>query len=291
MSAAPRPFSPRAIPTLADDAHKGSAGRVLCLAGSPGMPGAAVLAGRAAMRAGAGLVSIVTRTETQDAIVVGACPEAVLLRVPDAADLGALFEPLGFHARLVGPGLGRDGCARAAFDACLADVTAPLALDADALHFAAGRPELLSERGGEGALILTPHPGEARALLGRQVPPGDDGRLAFALELATRARAIVCLKGARTVVSDGVQAYVNSTGNPGMATAGSGDVLAGILTAYLACAHHHPRDWDAFDAAATAVRVHGRAGDLAAAELGRRAVIASDLIDFLPRAQREDLHA
>ena len=156
----------------------------------------------------------------------------------------------------------------------------PLAFDADALTIAAGEPERF--RTHAGPTVLTPHPGEAARLLGREVPKDDDGRVAFARELAQRSGSIVCLKGAGTVVADGDRSFVNTTGNAGMATAGSGDVLLGLMGAYLLGVGS---EYQAFDAAAAAVHVHGLAGDLAATDLGRRAVCASDLVDFLPVAQ------
>ena len=135
--------------------------------------------------------------------------------------------------------------------------------------------------------MLTPHPGEAARLLGREVGRSAAEREAAARELAQRSRAIVCLKGARTVVTDGSRVYVNDTGNSGMATAGSGDVLAGILAAYLALtATGEHETWTPLDAACAAVRAHGLAGDFAAAHLGKRALVASDLIQWLPQAQR-----
>jgi len=158
-------------------------------------------------------------------------------------------------------------------------------VDADGLNALAGAPERLREHAGP--VVITPHPGEAARLLGRAVPRHDEERARAARELAARSGAIVCLKGHRTVVAGERALYVNDTGNPGMATAGTGDVLAGILGAYLAASSSAPvSTWTPFDACASAVRVHGLAGDLAAKELGRRALVASDLIDFLGRAQR-----
>jgi NAD(P)H-hydrate repair Nnr-like enzyme with NAD(P)H-hydrate dehydratase domain len=135
--------------------------------------------------------------------------------------------------------------------------------------------------------VLTPHPGEASRLLEREIPSDPAGREAAARELATRSGAIVCLKGKATVVTDGQFVYTNDTGNSGMATAGAGDVLAGIVGAYAAlCATGAFPNWTALDATCAAVRAHGLAGDLAAAHLGKRAVIASDLIQWLAQAQR-----
>ena len=287
-----RPDEAPAPPRLSPDAHKGDAGRVLCLAGSATMPGAAVLVARAAQRAGAGLVAIGCLDPSALTIVPLAAPEAVLVDLCGAFDgegrasAGAaeLLLARAPHARLVGPGLGDDARTRGLVERVLAgDTRAPLALDADALNALAGRPE--DVRRHAAPCVLTPHPGEAQRLLGRPVPRDEAGRVAGACELAERAGAIVCLKGRNTVVTDGDRVYVNATGNAGMATAGAGDVLSGILVAYLAAVRPGAA-WEPFDAARAAVHVHGLAGDLAARELGQRGLIASDLVRFLPRAQR-----
>lgn len=273
-------WNPPPPPELPLDAHKGTAGRVLLACGSAWMPGAAILAARAAQRAGAGLVRLACRDRGLVAIVAPVAPEAVFVHDPlDALAAGDQ------HAALAGPGLGLDDVARGIVARALDRADVPLLLDADALTILAREPRLAEAR--RGPLVLTPHPGEASRLLARDVPPDPAGRADAARAIARRFRAIVCLKGRGTVVTDGERAFVNDTGNPGMATAGAGDVLAGIAVAYLAqtatCASPA---WTAFDAAARAVWIHGRAGDLAAAELGARALVASDLVAFLPRAQQ-----
>ena len=184
----------------------------------------------------------------------------------------------------MGPGIGDDARARAVVPRILAAASgAPRILDADALNALDGEPERL--RDASGPVVITPHPGEAARLARRDVPRDEAGRVAFALELAARAGAIVCLKGHGTVIADAERAMVNRTGNPGMATAGAGDVLAGMLVAYLARTSA-ASSFTPFDAAALAVHEHGLAGDLAAHRLGQRAVVASDLIASLPDAQR-----
>jgi NAD(P)H-hydrate epimerase len=270
------------------------------------MPGAAVLVARAAQRAGAGLVTVGVLADELRTILPIAAPEAILLDLTRAfADAGAepparvsehseLAErsPLPElstredHARVIGPGLGRTQRTLALVRALVRDgFRGPIVLDADALNVVAGDLEMLRDR--SGALVTTPHPGEASRLLGRQVPRDEAGRIAAAREISRRTRGICCLKGHRTVVADGERVYVNTTGNSGMATAGAGDVLAGIMSAYLAaCATGIDARWKPFDAAAAAVHVHGLAGDLAAERLGRRALVASDLIEHLPAAQR-----
>ncbi|MSR60818.1 MAG: NAD(P)H-hydrate dehydratase [Planctomycetes bacterium] len=288
MSSAPRP-----PPQLPPDAHKGDAGRVLCLAGSESMPGAAILCARAAQRAGAGLVALGCLDATLLTVVPAAAPEAVLVDLSEAFERGGRVRPgarerllaRAPHAVLLGPGLGDDARTRAVLTLVLETFEVPLVLDADALNALDGAPERL--RAARAPCVLTPHPGEAARLLGREVPRESAGRAAAAQELAARAGAIVCLKGRGTVVcAPGEAPWVNASGNPGLATAGAGDVLAGILVAYLALVRSLPdAGWSALDGARAAVYVHGLAGDLAAASRGARALIASDLIAELPGAQ------
>ena len=153
-----------------------------------------------------------------------------------------------------------------------------MVVDADGLYALSVRPESFARPGGP--RILTPHPGEFARLLHRnQVPPAE--RSSAVLDLAKRCGAVVVLKGHRTLVTDGVAEHLNSTGNPGMATGGSGDVLTGLIVA-LACQHLAP-----LDAARLGVFWHGLAGDLAAKELGQESMIASDLVRFLPASFRE----
>jgi NAD(P)H-hydrate epimerase len=274
-------------PPLADEAHKGQAGRVLVLAGSRTMPGAAVLVARGAARGGAGLVSVGCFDAALMTILPITVPEAVLVDLSRPSDLPAALAANEYHAVVAGPGTGRGGRGAELARALLqAGLELPLVLDADALTNLAG--DLAALRAHRGPLVITPHPGEARALLGREVPGDGRGRVAAARELARGSGAICCLKGAGTVVTDGERVYVNDTGNAGMATGGTGDVLAGILAAYLAHPALRAGDpaWSALDAACAAVRVHGLAGDLAAAHLGRRALIASDLVAWLGSAQK-----
>jgi NAD(P)H-hydrate epimerase len=285
---------PPPLPALSPDAHKGDAGRALCVAGSRTMPGAAILVARAAQRAGAGLVSAACLDPGLLHVLPLAAPEAVLVEAyaahlrEHAGDLGELLDPRGSHARLLGPGIGDDERARFLVRGLVASAAGvPLVLDADALNALDGEPERL--RAARGPVVITPHPGEAGRLLGAPVPRDDAGRAEAARALARRSGAVVCLKGRGTVVTDGERVAVNATGNPGMATAGAGDVLAGMLVAYLARAQAALGELGAervLDVARLAVHVHGLAGDRAAAELGRSGVVASDLVDRIPAAQR-----
>lgn len=275
---------PRPLPPLAEDAHKGDAGRCLCVAGSHDMPGAAVLVARAAQRAGAGLVSMVCLDPSLLTVLPQAAPEAVLVDGAGLVQGGDWCDERDSHARLCGPGIGDDARARQVVRALLgAAFDGPLVLDADALNALDGEPERL--RDARGAVVITPHPGEAERLAGAPPPRDPAGREEFARDLARRSGAIVCLKGAGTVVSDGDRAAVNTTGNPGMATAGAGDVLSGLLVALLARAVVLG-DADPFEVARLAVHLHGLSGDLAAAERGHAGLVASDLVDHLSAAQR-----
>jgi len=254
------------------------------------MPGAAILTVRAAQRAGAGLVTLTIFTKDVLDLVPSASPETVYLDLTNTKDLyvGRLpkrIQEHSHHARIAGPGLGTAGITRelvrrligSAFDG-------PLVLDADALNVLGTALEAVTEH--PGPVVVTPHPGEAARMLDCLVPSSDEGRISCALEIAERTGAVCVLKGRRTIVTDGEITWISDTGNPGMATAGAGDVLCGILVAYLATARIHGRsDWTTFDAVASAVHVHGLAGDLAAKERGERGVIASDLIELLPAAQ------
>jgi NAD(P)H-hydrate epimerase len=278
-----------APPALAADAHKGDAGRVLIVAGSAMMPGAAILAGRGALRAGAGLVTIACQDRTLTEILPAAIPEATYLDI-DGRAFGGLLAERADHAIACGPGLGVAAGVRDLVDVLVQEFTGPVVLDADALNVLGPEPERLADAVCQ--LVLTPHPGEASRLLGREISAEAEDRRDAAMELARRAGAVVCLKGRGTVVTDGERTEVNETGNPGLATAGSGDVLSGICAAYLASSQQDPSGgFDVLRAARAAVHVHGLAGDLARDELGERAVTASDLIAHLPAAQAEHLAA
>lgn len=273
-----RDRTPPPPPELPVDAHKGIAGRVLLAAGSEWMPGAAILSARAAQRAGAGLVGVIVSDDIVHGTLPIAAPEAVLIAWDEFE-----FESERWHACLVGPGLGLDD-AKDLVEA-LFEAPVPLVVDADALTFLADDESLATDR--SAPTILTPHAGEAARILGREIPTDGPGRFAAASEIALKTRSICCLKGHRTVVTDGTRVYLNETGDNALATAGSGDVLAGIAVAYLALTVTLPNArWSAFDAMARAVWVHGRAGDLARAARGSRSVIASDLIETLSAAQK-----
>jgi ADP-dependent NAD(P)H-hydrate dehydratase / NAD(P)H-hydrate epimerase len=271
----------KGIPTRAAGAHKGSNGHALIVAGSPGKPGAALLCALGALRGGAGLVTVATAPDAR-AAVEGRIFEAMytsadLERPPGEAVATLSALAAGKGAIACGPGIPSTAEARASVRAAVVALAVPLVLDADALNHIAPEPALL--RAARAPAILTPHPGEAARLLGMTTAEIQGDRLAAARRLAAASGAIAILKGARTVIAapDG-RAAINPTGNPGMASGGSGDVLCGLVAALL-CQGLSP-----YDAACAAVFVHGRAGDLAAARIGSRGLLAHDLAEHLPAA-------
>lgn len=273
------------LPPRKADSHKGDYGRALVIGGSRGMSGAIAMAGLATLRSGAGLVTLAVPQSVQD-IVASHCP-CYMTRglseengqfVPAAAE-----EIIGFadacNVLALGPGLARSNNLTAFVQRLYREIPQPMVVDADALFALAENPSVIAQPGG--IRLLTPHPGEFARLAGH--PPESTERVSAAAELArrdTNGRTIIVLKGHHTVVTDGTKFSINHTGNPGMATGGSGDVLTGVITALL-CQGLAP-----FEAARLGVYVHGLAGDLAAADLGQVSLIASDLIHFLPRAFR-----
>lgn len=276
------------LPTLRpreSDSHKGDFGRALLVGGSRGMSGAISLSGQAALRSGAGLVTLAVPRSVLD-VVASIEPSYMTTALADDDDhiAQAATETIvglaqNATALALGPGLGR----RANLTELVVDlfkkINKPMVVDADALFAISEQKETLTKPGGP--RILTPHPGEFARITG-SLPEGQS-RITAAAELAAKdpgGTAVVVLKGHNTVITDGTRYSLNQTGNPGMATGGSGDVLTGIIAALL-CQGLEP-----FDAARLGVHVHGLAGDLAADELGQVSMIASDLIHFLPKAFR-----
>lgn len=263
------------------EAHKGTFGTALVVGGSLGMTGAVGLAGMAALRGGAGLVRLAV-ADVCLATVAAYEPSYMTVALPSdrrgRISLRAFdqIERLAASATAVacGPGLARSPGLDALVGRLYRSLPQPMIVDADALNALSARPESLDAPGGP--RILTPHPGEFARLAGAKLE--GDRRRELAVELARRWRAVLVLKGHRTLVTDGQRQTLNTTGNPGMASGGSGDVLTGLLAA-LACQGLAP-----FDAARLAVYLHGLAGDLAAQELGQVSMIATDLLRHLPRA-------
>jgi NAD(P)H-hydrate epimerase len=252
----------QALPRRARSSHKGDFGRVLIVGGGVGMPGAVRLAGEACLRVGAGLVTVAVAPENVSAISAGR-PELICLPLTDADALTETFARADVIA--IGPGLGRTAWARSALDKVL-HAGKPLVVDADALNIVAE-----SHTAARDDWILTPHPGEAARLLGTDTGEIQRDRLAALEHLVARYRGIAVLKGAGTLVgAPGRTPALCERGNPGMATAGMGDVLTGTIAGILAQCR------DPWLAARVGVLVHAMAGD-AAARTGERGLIASDV--------------
>ena len=273
------------LPDRSADGHKGTFGKVLVIGGSLGMSGAAALAGLGALRGGAGLVYVAV---PESIVPTVAAIEPSYLTVPlpetdgriDGAAIAKLQDLLPeFDAVALGPGIGQSDKLTELVAALFRSVEGPLVLDADALNAFADRfAEHPAEIDTLGARILTPHPGEFARLIGRDIATVENNREELAAEFAARHRVVLVLKGHCTVITDGQRLAINTTGNNGMATGGSGDVLTGLTTALLA------QKMSPFEAAQLAVHLHGLAGDLAAEELSQPGMIASDLPRFLPAA-------
>ncbi|XXF75256.1 NAD(P)H-hydrate dehydratase [Myxococcaceae bacterium GXIMD 01537] len=267
------------LPVRRGDSHKGTYGHVLVIAGSRGKSGAAALVARAALRTGAGLVTVATRADVLD-VVLGYVPEVMGIPLEATGPLGSAdLEPLaaaaeGKAALVIGPGIPRGPETAHLIGELLARVDCPVVLDADALNAVAENLEVL--RRARGPVILTPHPGEMARLTGLSTKDVQAQRVERARDFAIAHGVTLVLKGARTLTvhSDG-SVYVNPTGNPGMATGGSGDVLSGICGALVGQGFAVPA------AAWTAVYAHGLAGDLAAKHRGQLGLVAGDILDGL----------
>jgi len=271
------------------DGHKGTFGKVLVIAGSRGMSGAACLAGRGALRGGAGLVYLAVPASIQ-AVVSGWEPSYLVEGLPetkegriDSGQASIRDAIRGMDAVAIGPGLGRTDSLPGFLASLLRELTIPLVLDADALNAIAETGMGQAVVVPAGPRIITPHPGEMARLAQVSIAQVQQDRLSIAADFARRWNTVVLLKGAATVVTDGNRWSINPTGNPGMATGGSGDVLTGLIVALLG------QGMSAFDAARLGAWLHGTAGDLAAAEVSEPGLIASDLPGFLGLAWKRAL--
>ncbi|HWF12793.1 MAG TPA: NAD(P)H-hydrate dehydratase [Candidatus Acidoferrales bacterium] len=287
----------RALPLAREQAsNKGTYGHALIVAGSLGKSGAAILAGRGALRSGAGLVTAATPLDVLP-IVAGGMPEMMTapLVSTDAGtaslrnlDYGKFSEILrGKSVLAIGPGLSMQHETQQFIRHVVGQTEIPIILDADGLNAFAGMKDTLTERKAS-AMVLTPHPGEMARLLGIAVKEVQLRRLDVALEAAGRWRAYVILKGFHTILATpSGHAYINTTGNPGMATGGTGDVLTGILAGLTA--QFGVDDWARV--LSLGVYLHGLAGDIAASRVGESPLIASDVIDAIPEAYARVLAA
>ena len=260
--------------------HKGNFGKLLLLCGSRGYTGAAFFAAMGALRSGAGLVFLGV-PESIYGIEAVKLNEPVIFPLPDAGgrlSADAVPEILTrlpqMDAVLVGPGLGQSGGTLAVVRAVLEKAECPVVVDADGINVLSAHRDLL--RGRKLPTVLTPHDGEF-ARLGGVI--GED-RMAAAADLAHDLGCVVLLKGHETCITDGVNGYINPTGNPGMAVGGSGDVLAGVITALLGAG------LPPLEAAACGAWLHGAAGDRCAAELGQYGMLPTDMLSALPRLMK-----
>ena len=272
------------------DAHKGDFGRVLIVAGSVGMSGAAAIAAKAALRSGAGLVRLAVPKSILP-IVAAIEPSYTTLPLPEdengciSPDAVGIVLQNAFQNDVVafGPGVGMGRGVTNVLSELIAQENVRLVVDADGLNClskmtgAAGWVEIKKAK-----MIITPHPGEMKRLWSSvfraQMPPD---RSEQAIKLAKSTGCVVALKGAGTVVTDGKKLYVNTTGNPGMATAGPGDVLTGVITALCG------QGMNNFNAATAGVYLHGLAGDIVAEQKGQISLIATDIVESLSQAFKQ----
>jgi NAD(P)H-hydrate epimerase len=264
----------RALHRREEDTHKGDYGKVLIVGGSLGKSGAAAMAGQASLRSGAGLVTVATPDDCL-AIVAASMPE--LMTEPLDWPLTKVLE--GKTVMAIGPGLGGDPHTQSSVRRAVRDALIPVVIDADGLNAFAGHADDLDSDGGD--IVITPHPGEMARLIGRNIEFVNSNRIQVATSFAVKHSLYVILKGFRTVVAtpDGV-VYINATGNPGMASAGMGDILTGMTTGILA----QTRLGTLTERVLLAVHLHGLAGDLAAEEIGEEPLVATDLLYYLGAA-------
>lgn len=257
-----------------EDIHKGDCGKVLAVAGSKGMAGAAVLCGLGAYRTGSGLVRIAIDEELFPIVQIGLCEATCVSRY---AFSGAQEQYDEYDAIAIGPGLGDDKRNEDLIRHILKVYRGTLVIDADGLNTIA-RADMAGELKSAAAdIVITPHEGEAARLLAISTDKLKSiGRLGTALMLAEKFSAVSVLKGAGTIVAtEGGETYINSTGNPGMATGGSGDVLTGVIASLAG------QGLTAVDAGAAGVFLHGLAGDIASAKMSQHSLMASDIANHI----------
>lgn len=275
------------IPKRKADTSKGDYGKVLVVAGSVGMAGAAYLAASGAHRAGAGLVYLATPKDIYNILakklfctVIHPMPQTCLRQ---AGAKGALSNPIPIlelaekcDSVAIGPGLSRNSATAKVVKTLILKLQKPFVLDADGLNCISDNPSVL--RKAKAPMVITPHPGELSRLIKTSIDYIQRNRKAVAIKTAKLYNVIALLKGHNTIVTDGKNVYVNKTGNPGMATGGSGDILTGIIATFLA------QGFSPFDSACLGAHIHGLAGDLACKKFGEISLIATDILDYLPEA-------
>lgn len=271
------------LPTREVDVHKKACGRVLVVAGSIGMTGAASLTSLAALRSGAGLVTLGI-PGSLNSILEEKVTEVMTVPLPETASGSLSLEALdpieelipSFDVLALGPGLSREAETVSLVLKLVESVCLPLVLDADGLNALMGRVDILSKR--SYPTVITPHPGELAGLFGITAGEVQLDRLQFTRRAAKEWDVVIVLKGARSIVGSSQELVVNTTGNPGMATAGTGDVLTGLIAGLLS------QGVEPFKAAVLGTYLHGLAGDIAAQELTEYCLIAGDLLNCLPMA-------
>ncbi|MCX5705200.1 MAG: NAD(P)H-hydrate dehydratase [Candidatus Omnitrophica bacterium] len=271
-------------------AHKGDFGHVFILAGSTRFSGAAALCSNAAIRSGAGLVTLGIPKGINSGIIKIKPKEVMTLPLPETKDGSlslpafALIQKFAKNADVlaIGPGLTQDKSTQTLICKVIAVILKPMVIDADGLNALVNHLDILRKtKNDRRATILTPHPGEMAKLLKINVKQVQGDRKNIARKFAKKHKITLVLKGHNTVVADSLgKVFVNKTGNPGMATAGSGDVLTGMIAAFLG------QGLNAFEASIYGVYLHGLAGDLAAGEKTQNCLIASDIIDWIPEATK-----
>ncbi len=268
------------LPDRKPDTHKGDYGRVLLLCGSTGFTGAAALAAMGALRSGAGLVYLGVPKSIYEIEAVK-LTEPIVFPLSDAdGKLSADAIPQilsilpNMDAVLIGPGLGRGDCVLAVVKSVLENCTAPVVLDADGINVLSGHIDILRER--TGITVLTPHDGEFARIGGNM----EMDRVTSAVDFARENGVILLRKGHRTIITDGNICYRNTTGNPGMAVGGCGDVLAGMIVALVG------QGIAPITATACAAWLHGAAGDLCSKEIGQYGMLPTDMLQVLPRLMK-----
>ncbi|MBU0676917.1 MAG: NAD(P)H-hydrate dehydratase [Verrucomicrobia bacterium] len=275
------------LPRRRRASHKGDYGKILLIGGAQGYAGAITMAARSAVRAGAGLVHVLVPEGIAN-IVAGSTPEVMVSRGPET-EIGSLSADLwkewrthidDFDAILIGPGMTRHQDTFAIARQMMRECSVPLVVDADAISVFAGQPHWIEKA--QCPVVITPHPGELARLFGQEIADIQANRWEVAIAAAKHTDATVILKGAGTLVAQvGKPVCINMTGNPGMATGGSGDVLAGLLAGLLG------QGLSAYDASCVSVYLHGRAGDIGALQKSQAGLSATDIIENIPFAFRD----
>ena len=271
------------LPKRDPDSHKGSYGRVGIIAGSTGMVGSACLSSMAALRSGAGLVYNIVPKSLQNIFSIKLI-EAIILPIEDdntghftvnsTKDIEEIL--IDKDVLVLGPGIGVGEEREKFVKYILLKYNKTIVLDADGLNCIAKNPSILSKR--KATTIITPHPGEMARLLNTSIKEIQQNRIEYSKTFSNKYNIITILKGHETIVTNGEDIYINTTGNPGMATAGSGDVLTGILASFIA------QGMDPYEASKLGVYIHGLAGDLAKIDKGEYSMVARDIIENIPHA-------